>query len=358
MVAGIGTDNRDRQAGWVCAYTPLEILLAAGLEPVRLFGSPGETEDADAALNPNICPYVRACLQQGLDGRAPAAMVFAGCCDGIRRLYDAWSYCCQADFTFLMDVPRASLGGSAAMYNNSVGRLASALEGYTGREITARGLRKAIGARREVDGILTGFSEAMVRGYDPPGEESLRIYTDAQELPLADFISRYSSRGWGDGVAGGRSNGKPVVITGNLLASGALLEMIGDCGGSVAALDLCSAGRFPALTPDTGEAEPYPADRNGLLSYLARAYMSRTPCPRMLESTERHAHVLKLVIDSGARGVIYVPLMFCDSFLYDLPRLKDKVDAAGIPGLVLVSDYRDDNEGQMRTRVEAFMEML
>ena len=78
----------------------------------------------------------------------------------------------------------------------------------------------------------------------------------------------------------------------------------------------------------------------------------------MLTHDERLDNLVDLARESGARGVVFVPLMFCDPFLYELPRLKSRLEAAGLPGLFLESDFRDENIGQLRTRVEAFMEML
>ena len=86
--------------------------------------------------------------------------------------------------------------------------------------------------------------------------------------------------------------------------------------------------------------------------------MHVTPCPRTLDKQTRLDNFVQLVKSGNCTGIIYVPLMFCDPFLYELPELKKITDEQGIPGLLLQSDYRDDNMGQIRTRIEAFMEML
>ena len=139
---------------------------------------------------------------------------------------------------------------------------------------------------------------------------------------------------------------------------GGLLEVIDSCGGEVASLDLCSAERYVTWGKAVDTSSVRGASRGELVDMLARRYMSRTPCPRMLNRTERHELLSANARRFGARGVVIMPLMFCDPFLYDLPALESHLDAAGIPSLVLQSDYQDDNIGQLTTRVEAFLEMI
>ena len=72
----------------------------------------------------------------------------------------------------------------------------------------------------------------------------------------------------------------------------------------------------------------------------------------------RFEYLKELVESSGAAGVIYSTVKFCDSHLYDLPLLDKDLRQAGIPFLWLENDYEWTGLGQLRTRVEAFLEML
>ncbi|MBW2124356.1 MAG: 2-hydroxyacyl-CoA dehydratase [Deltaproteobacteria bacterium] len=79
--------------GWTCTYIPIEIVEAAGLTPARILPEPS-SEKADAYLDPNFCPYVRACLGKAMDGeyKGLSGIIVANTCDGMRRLYDAWCH--------------------------------------------------------------------------------------------------------------------------------------------------------------------------------------------------------------------------------------------------------------------------
>jgi len=342
------------QAAWFCAYTPVEVLSAAGLEPVRLFGSQGNTDSADSILGTNICPYVSACLEQGLGGSAPRAVVFAGCCDSMRRLSDAWSYYCGPEFAHIMDVPRSGNGVSLELYRAAIEDLIRALEEYRGRAITSQALASAILKRSRADAGLARISAEPHRS----AEEYLDAFTEAQSITPEKFVQKVGERLRSCYPAGQSGTRKAVIVTGNLIRPGTVLEVIDDCGAAVVSLDLCSAERYVTWDAEVPLEAVQNATRDELVEEVARRYMSRTPCPRMLNKADRHERIAADAVRLGASGVVIVPLMFCDPFLYDLPSLEKHLYDAGIPSLVLQSDYQDASVGQLTTRVEAFMEMI
>jgi benzoyl-CoA reductase/2-hydroxyglutaryl-CoA dehydratase subunit BcrC/BadD/HgdB len=60
----------------------------------------------------------------------------------------------------------------------------------------------------------------------------------------------------------------------------------------------------------------------------------------------------------GVDGIIFLTLKFCDLVQSDLPRLMQTAQAQGIPVLHIERDSLDGTSGQVRTRIEAFAEML
>jgi benzoyl-CoA reductase/2-hydroxyglutaryl-CoA dehydratase subunit BcrC/BadD/HgdB len=128
-----------------------------------------------------------------------------------------------------------------------------------------------------------------------------------------------------------------------------IVAIIEDCGGRVAARDLCVTGR-QAEQPIYLTGDP--------LLALARHYLSRPPCARMQDVQRRIEYVLGLVRSHKAQGVIYYVLKFCDTFLYEAPVLKQRLDQVGIPMLIVESEYRKGRGGSMQTRIQAFLEML
>ncbi len=341
-------EKGDKRVGWFCAYTPVELIEAAGLFPVRLFGDGADSDEANAMLHPATCPYLRACLAAAPRPDSPKSLVFANSCDGMRRLHDAWNHFLKPDFCFLLDLPRRVDWAGAGLYYRSLLRLRSALESFTGRVITPEALRQAIGdwemARRE----LRDGADGLV------GVERVRRAVALQEQGLA----------WKSGEvpeapapSPAVKCDTPVVVTGNIVRADGLLSLMEEAGCRLVGADICSGDRF---FQDLGlpEAELEGLDVDAILQRLAERYLERIPCARMADSHRRHEHLLETVRRTGAHGVIYVSIKFCDAFIYDFPRLREVLDAASVPVLMLESDYSDQHEGQILTRIEAWLEIL
>ncbi len=344
-MASMHSATDETQVGWFCAYTPVELIEAAGLHPVRLFGEEADSEEANPLLHPATCPYLRACLAGGHGGNGPRKLIFANSCDGMRRLHDAWKDFLHPDFCFLLDLPRRVDWAGIGLYHRDLLRLKDALEGLTGRAITAEALRQAVGnweaARRE----LRDAADSLV------GVERVRRAIALQKEGLAWKAKDLPAS------STALDGGTPLVVTGNILRADGLLSLMEEAGCRLVGADICSGDRF---FQDLGlsQAELAGLEVDDILQRLAERYLARIPCPRMADSRRRHEHVLETVRRTGARGVIYVSIKFCDAFIYDFPRLREVLDAADVPVLMLESDYSDQHEGQLLTRIEAFLEIL
>jgi benzoyl-CoA reductase/2-hydroxyglutaryl-CoA dehydratase subunit BcrC/BadD/HgdB len=147
--------------------------------------------------------------------------------------------------------------------------------------------------------------------------------------------------------------GPRLLVTGNSLPP-AYLDLIEDLGGNVAGDDLCQGYRY--CLPDTEPGSS--SNENDLFMVLARSYLQRPPCPRMLAGTERFAYLQALIRECRAQGVIYHTLKFCDAAIYDYALLRSRFMDAGIPVLYLETEYRDTGLEQASTRIQAFLEVL
>ncbi|RJP26123.1 MAG: 2-hydroxyacyl-CoA dehydratase [Actinobacteria bacterium] len=331
--------REDNNVAWFCTYTPLEILDAAGLTPERRFGDPASLESADIFLHPAICPYVRACLAVAIAENGPHHAVFVNSCDGMRRLYDAWRDRFRDDFVYLVDLPRNTGSGSEELLACEYRNLVRELAGAWGREVTAHDLVEAAREREERRLAYVSAAEGVY------GEARLRLAMASHTLPLHATLPA--------AAGGGGERGVPVLLTGNLLNPAGLVRSLDRAGARVAWIDLCNGDRaFSSSTLPRGD------DLDGILASLAHSYLDRHPCARMSEADRRQDLLVESVEAVGAKGVIYASLKFCDSYLYDFPRIQKRLQREGIPLLRLESDYADGHVGQLLTRVEAFLEML
>ena len=349
----------DGCVGWFCGYTPIEIVSAAGLKPTRLFGIDGSTDHADALLHSNICPYVRSCLESA-KSRNPEALIFTNSCDGLLRLHDAWKHYFPPRYSFLLGVPHNAEALAKQSYRDSLLKLARSLENHTGNSITPESLTESFHLWEDVRRALRSVLSSRERGeLHISGTQVLRVFISSQVLEPERFIEGARALlSDPPRVKPDDSPSKKILLLGNLLRPDGLPRLIEECGGEITIFDLCCGERF-AAEPDRGhETVPPGHDLDEILLHLASYYLDRSPCPRMADREKRFELLGKRIAEVSPSGVIYAPLMFCDSFFYEYPLLKKHLSQTGVPILLLESDYRDENMGQLRTRVEAFLEMI
>jgi benzoyl-CoA reductase/2-hydroxyglutaryl-CoA dehydratase subunit BcrC/BadD/HgdB len=147
-----------------------------------------------------------------------------------------------------------------------------------------------------------------------------------------------------------RENRVPVYLAGNMIHSDSYLSLIEEAGAIVAQDDLCSGTRFLRLM--------IPADTDPIDGLTSR-YFNTFLCPTQYKGA--HARIetfLREVEKSGAKGVIFLLYKYCESHFFDYPDLRQALESKGIPTLLLEVEDPSYSIGQLKTRVQAFVEML
>ncbi len=342
-----------RTFAYVCSYVPEEIILAAGFRPQRVLPD-ANPSDADAHIHPNTCGYLKSLLAAGLHGDLADmdGIVFANCCDGMRRLNDLWEKYVPGVPPLFMDLPKKNDPLSVDFFASELRRL-------SGRIRQAQGLSHEVKAPEIEDAIRTcnRTREKMMEIFSRWGRNGARVDaaaihalghgeadTQAGILEQADRILLDRPETAGNGGT------KGVVLSGSYLRRPDLISLIEASGGRVSGFDSCLTVRRFQDRVEEGSGDPYLA--------LAKRYLTRPPCPRMDTFEDRYASLLSLVRDSGAGGLIYFPMKFCDPFQYDTLLLLQQFKGEGIPLLILESEFETGVPEQVRTRVQAFIENL
>jgi benzoyl-CoA reductase subunit C len=133
----------------------------------------------------------------------------------------------------------------------------------------------------------------------------------------------------------------------------ALLDLIEDCGAMIVDDDLYTGYRYVSL--DARESgDPVKA--------LTHWYIDRNeivPCPTRLDpATDWDGFLLDAVGKAGAQGLIVLMVKFCEPHYFYYPRIKKTFEEAGVPHLLLETEHDMSALGNVRTRVEAFVELL
>ncbi|NVM04191.1 MAG: 2-hydroxyacyl-CoA dehydratase, partial [Candidatus Helarchaeota archaeon] len=173
--------------GWLCTYTPEELVHAAGIIPYRIFkgGEEEPTTTADTYLQRNLCPFARACMGYALMGYYDFldGVASTHTCDAIHRLPYVWEKYVKKPFFFQLDLPRVFEGGALNYFKKEVIRFKGALEQFSGNKITDDKLTNSIKIYNKTRSLLKRIYE--LRKADEPsisGTDSVKIVQAAMTL--------------------------------------------------------------------------------------------------------------------------------------------------------------------------------
>lgn len=348
-------EKGSKPIGWLCIYVPEELFHAAGLFPMRVLGVQGRTQKADAHFSSNMCSFTRSCLQAAFDGQYDflEGIVTGNNCDHVRRLYDVWGSYLQTPFRSVLSVPNKVSEESLAFYRAELARLKRETEAHFGTgEISEEALWCSIGLFNRMRRLLKEIY-LLRRSEAPPltGAEALEVVKAGMVLPKEEYVGMLEELlPWLKG-RGPIGQGSPrLLITGSEMDDTDYVRMIEQLGGAVVADDLCVGTRYFWEEVEEGKGDP--------LTALAQRYLSHTPCPRMQPPARRFEHLREMIQTFGVEGIVLQYLKFCDFYCADFPLLKAALNDLGLPLLVLDREYATGGIGQMKTRVQAFLEVL
>jgi benzoyl-CoA reductase/2-hydroxyglutaryl-CoA dehydratase subunit BcrC/BadD/HgdB len=90
---------------------------------------------------------------------------------------------------------------------------------------------------------------------------------------------------------------------------------------------------------------------------VADRYM-KINCACFTPNDERQTDIVRLAKEYKVDGVVHYNLQFCQTYAGEATKVEKTLADAGIPLLRLETDYSDEDSGQLRTRIEAFLEMI
>jgi benzoyl-CoA reductase subunit C len=283
-----------------------------------------------------------------------AGVVVTHTCDGARRVFDMLRAYVKGVDLFFLDIPKKVDGPAVSYFGKQLLRMARYFEERIGRNVYVKEIRRAIDLynenRRMLERIYSFREQSPSIVGSREVERILELNAVNSKVRTAPLLKRIIETVEKRDEVPEKSVGrKRIFVSGNLLYYKSFLSEIEGAGGEVVGDDFCFGGRYYPGEVASGD-DP--------LLELSKRYLSRIPCGRMENYRDRFDHMIERVRISKAKGVIYLGLKFCDNFLTDYPLLKARLDDAGIPSLFLESEYFPAGTGQLRTRVEAFIEMI
>jgi len=350
--------------GYLCAFVPLEIITAAGFVPFRIKGDVNEPiTKADTEMETIVCPLVRSCFDMSLKGNYEFldGIVIPHACDSICRTYDVWKYSLDLAYSHIINMPHSTDEPSLNFYKALLATFRKSLSGFAGKEISDRELTRAIELHNQNRAKVRELYE--LRKSSPPlisGTEVAKVLIAAMSLPveesialLGDVIDEVKQRK--DVPAQKQTR---IMVVGAQVDSIAFIELIEASGAWVVADDLCPGAREFFSDVDA-TADP--------IDGIAERYLLKVKCGRTYREMkgnyeeyleDRFGHMSRMIEDFKVDGVVLYIYKYCDPFGFEVPQIKSYIEAKGTPVLYLEDEYSMSTIGRLRTRIQAFLELL
>ncbi|MBF0476483.1 MAG: 2-hydroxyacyl-CoA dehydratase [Deltaproteobacteria bacterium] len=350
--------------GTFCIFVPEEIVLAADAIQVGLCaGAEAGTDAAEKVLPRNTCALIKSFVGFKLSKLCPFIescdlVVGETTCDGKKKAYEIF-----ADYApvYVMEIPQMKNACDRQLWRTEVLRFKDQIEKVTGNEITAAKLRQAIhlvNDRRRVLqrlGQLRASDPAPISGRDALLINQIGFYDDPARFTqnigkLCDELDeRVKTK---SGIAPEKTprlmlSGCPMAIP-----NWKLPYVVESSGAVIVGEESCVGARNNRdLVDETG------ASLDELIDALIDRYM-RIDCACFTPNQERLDNVVTMAKDLKADGVIHYGLSFCQPYAIEAFKVEGALKKAEIPMLSIETDYGMEDVEQLKTRVEAFVEMV
>lgn len=349
--------------GIYCGFAPLEIIRAMGAAPAVLCAFANKTiEAAETVLPANLCPLIKSSYGFLKTDTCPffaisEAVIAETTCDGKKKMFEL-----IADIKpmHVMDLPQLPDQAEAqANWTAMIKILKGFLETTFGKSINDKDVEREIAATNEKNRLMNKIFDFAA--LTPTPVSWLELYdltylgqaaTTEDMLPvLKECIAKLEKR-VAEGIYHGEKHSPRVMVTGCPVGGDAtkVFKIIEEAGGVVVVLDSCTGMKVYNGTIAENTSDPYAA--------LSRRYLD-LPCSCMTPNSRRLSELDRMIDKFKPDVVIDVVLHACHSYNVESHKIKEHVAGTHhMPFLKIETDYSQSDVGQIRTRVEAFFEMV
>jgi benzoyl-CoA reductase/2-hydroxyglutaryl-CoA dehydratase subunit BcrC/BadD/HgdB len=347
-----------------CVFVPEELVWAAGVIPVGLCaGTQFSVPMAETVLPRNTCALIKSSFGFKLGRVCPYVQVshlIVGetTCDGKKKMFEILN---QYQLVYVMEVPNKKTERSRNLWHGEVLAFRDVIEKLTGNKITAENLAQAIELVNQRRLALQRlYNLRKVRPVPISGKDALlatqvSFYDDAKRdtqmlTALCDELDKRVAANQG----GAPANAPRILISGSPMAipNWKLHHLIESSGAVVVCEESCTGTRFFSEL-----VKPTQQNLDEQLKAIADRYMN-IHCACFTPNDERFDDVIRLAKEYQVEGVVHYNLQFCHTYANEAITMEKRLEDAGIPMLKIETDYSDEDAGQLKTRIEAFLEMI
>jgi len=358
-------DNHKKDGGKVvgtfCVFVPDEIILAAKAISVGLCaGSQFWIEDGEKVMPRNMCPLIKAFMGAKIGGTCP---YFNSCdmvigettCDGKKK---AWEILEDYVPVHVMDLPQMKRAKDYKMWEEEIKLFIEKIEELTGNKVTVESLKEGIrianakrkalkrlyDLRKHKPSPISGLDALLISQiafYDNPLRFTEMLNALCDELDERAKTMVPDSR-------------KRLMITGTPMAvpNWKLHSIIESLDAQIVVEETCTGTRyFENEVSEEGET------MEDLIKNLADRYL-KINCACFTPNEGRVDDIIRYASEYSVDGVIDSNLSFCHTYSVEHGTVDQALKEKNIPVMHIETDYSSEDSGQIKTRVEAVLEMI
>ena len=344
-----------KAVGVVPYFAPEELVFAAGMVPFGIWGAEEQVSESKRYFPAFYCSILHTALDLAIKGEfnGLSAVMIPLTCDSLKHMGANWT--CGVKGIPVIDVAYAQnrkLAAGEGFTESQFRKIKGQLEEIAGEKISDEAIAKANKVYNEDRRECLRFTELAASH-----PQTVSLTDRALVLKARYFMERDAHaaalKEINDALAAMPAEavkGKKIVTTGIIADSPELLSILQDNGLVIAADQIAHESvDFRALADETGDPVKALAKRLTDVNGTSVLYD-----PAKARTTE----LVELAKAAGADGVLWVLTKFCDPEEFDYVPGKRKLEAAGIPLLLIEIDQQMVNYEQVRTAIETFRDML
>jgi len=344
--------TKKKVIGWAIPDGPEELILASASLPVALLGAGIPFSRADAHFQGFACSYTRSLLELLARGEMEYldALILPHTCDALRAFDLVVKEISKIKYVETFRPPRIKDNAASVKYlKEELERMRKRLGEITGHYPSLEEIRAGSETINNLKAALNEVKKQMKAGRVKPREYFSAVQAgmvgEKEEITklVQEFLKEASDR---------KPEARPrkIVLAGKVAEPIEILDEIEASGFQVVDDLLVNGSRYVKSTVDLNQ-DPIQA--------LADAQLAKMPVAGMYDKEKsRGERIIQKVRRTAAHAVIFLVQKFCEPYEIDVVGVEEELKKAGIPMLKLESDYQTSSVAPLRTRIDAFAEML
>lgn len=342
--------------GVLPVYTPEEIVHAAGMVPMGLWGGQVEIDKAKQYYPAFACSIMQSIAEFGLKGsyKGLSGVIIPCMCDTLICMTQNWkSGIKEIPMIPFVHPQNRKIEGGVTYLITEYDHVKAELEKICGGEIAEEAMLKSIDVYNENRKVMQEFVELVPKYLNTITPTVRNVIIKARHFMLKEDHTAMMKEliELLKAMPEEKFEGKKVLVTGIILDNKDILEVLEENNVAVAYDNVAQESRqFMTLVPERG---------NSAIERLARQWSDVEGCTLAYDPEKKRG---SMIVDDvkrlGLDGIIYALMKFCDPEEYDYPVVKADFDEADIPSLYIEVEQESSNAEQIRTRVQTFVEML